>query len=148
MAALPSPPAFTWSDAFLLGFAPIDATHREFVTLVDRMLRAGDAELAGFLAAFARHAEAHFEQEGAWMRETGFPAMQCHVDEHDAVMRSVRGVGRRVSEGDFEAGRRLAVELARWFPAHADHLDSALAQWLVKRRYGGVPIVVRRGAQG
>ena len=40
--------------------------------------------------------------------------------------------------------RRFAEELTRWFPGHADYLDSALAAWMVKRRHGGKPVVLRR----
>jgi hemerythrin len=137
-----------WSDAYLLGYPPIDDTHREFVEVVDSMLRARDAELADAIAAFERHAEAHFGQEAVWMEETGFPAIQCHVDEHDAVMKSVRRVRERVAAGDIDIGRRLAMELVRWFPAHADYMDSALAQWMVKKRFGGVPVVLKRNLDG
>jgi hypothetical protein len=38
----------------------------------------------------------------------------------------------------------LADALADWFPGHADCLDSALAQWMVKRKTGGVPLVFKR----
>jgi hemerythrin len=133
-----------WSDAYLLGYQPIDDTHREFVEIVDKMLRARDDELADVIAAFERHAEAHFGQEAEWMEQTEFPAIQCHVDEHDAVMKSVRRVRKRVAAGDISVGRRLAMELVCWFPAHADYMDSALAQWMVKKRYGGVPVVLKR----
>ena len=51
-----------------------------------------------------------------------------------------------VQGGNLEIARRLAAGLARWFPpGHADHMDSALAHWLVKRRHGGAPIVLKRG---
>jgi hemerythrin len=43
-----------------------------------------------------------------------------------------------------EIARRLGRELAAWFPAHADYLDSALAQWMVKSRFGGAPVVLKR----
>ena len=142
------PTELRWSDGFLLGYPPIDDTHREFVEVVASMLRARDAELADAIAAFERHAEAHFGQEAGWMEGTGFPAMQCHVDEHDAVMRSVRRVRERVAAGDIAIGRRLAMELVRWFPAHADYMDSALAQWMVKKRFGGVPVVLKRNLDG
>ena len=142
------PAALRWSDAYLLGYRPIDDTHREFVEIVDSMLSARDIELGDAIAAFERHAEAHFGQEAAWMEETGFPAMQCHVDEHDAVMKSVRRVRERVAAGDIAIGRRLAMELVSWFPAHADYMDSALAQWMVKKRYGGVPVVLKRNVDG
>ena len=80
------------------------------------------------------------------MRDTDFPPRDCHIDEHDAVMTSVRLVIGVVAEGDFAEGRRLATELAKWFPGHADYMDAPLAQWLAKRRMGGVPVVLRRGA--
>jgi hemerythrin len=135
---------FFWTDAYLLGYQPMDDTHREFVEVVNAMINAPDAEFAAHLDAFARHAETHFEQERAWMEKTGFPAKDCHNDEHDAVMKSVREVIKIVADGDVDEGRRLAAELRRWFPGHADYLDASLAQWLVKKSLGGAPIVVRR----
>jgi len=38
----------------------------------------------------------------------------------------------------------LAQHLLAWFPGHADHMDSALAQWMVRRQHGGAPVVLRR----
>lgn len=133
-----------WTDAFLLGFDPMDTTHREFVDIVRAMLTCPDAELLAQLKAFERHAEAHFAQEYGWMKSTDFPAMECHDDEHRAVQKSVAEVIPLVAAGDLAVGRRLAQALADWFPGHADYLDSALAQWMVKLRKGGAPVVLKR----
>lgn len=38
----------------------------------------------------------------------------------------------------------LAQALADWFPGQADYLDSALAQWMVKKQLGAIPVVVRK----
>jgi hemerythrin len=78
------------------------------------------------------------------MKETGFPAMECHVDEHNAVMKSLREVDALVSDNRPKIIRSLAQELVRWFPGHADYMDASLAQWMAKRRLGGVPVVLRR----
>ena len=75
--------AFDWDDRYLLGYEAMDDTHREFVTLVNDLLTVEDAALPAALDAFAAHAEAHFAQENAWMDLDGFPARDCHVDEHD-----------------------------------------------------------------
>jgi hemerythrin len=136
---------FQWSDSFLLGYTPMDEVHREFVELVNALLACPDVEMLERLRAFARHAERHFGDELEWMRASGFPPMQCHADEHAAVMKSVGEVLALVEAGNVEIARGLAAELARWFPAHADQMDSALAHWLVKRRHGGAPVVLRRG---
>ena len=136
--------AIAWSDAFLLGYGPMDEVHEEFVTLVRAMQQARDEELTDLLEAVAAHAKSHFDAENAWMIETGFPARDCHIDEHAAVARSICQVRERLARGDHAVARRLADELASWFPGHADYLDSALAHWMCKRRLGGKPVVLRR----
>jgi hemerythrin len=136
--------ALVWSDAFLLGHGPMDRTHREFVDIVGALQRCDDADFARHLRAFIVHAQAHFGEEDRWMAESGFPAMDCHVDEHAAVLQSAREVEALVPAGNIALGRRFAAEVARWFPSHADHLDSALSHWLVKQRCGGAPVVLRR----
>lgn len=138
---------FTWTDQFLLGYGPMDATHREFVDLVGALLAAPDAELAHHLNAFADHAESHFGEEREWMLATTFPAAQCHIDEHEAVLKSVHEVRALLAGGGHaDTCRVLARELSRWFPGHADYMDAALAQWMAKRRLGGIPVVLRRGS--
>lgn len=135
---------FPWSDMYLLGYGPMDDTHREFVDIVNAMLACSDADFPAQLEAFARHAEAHFAEEDAWMASTDFPPKDCHVDEHAAVLKSVYQVMEMVKQGDIAEGRRLAAALADWFPGHATHLDSALSHWMVKRSHGGKPVVLRR----
>jgi hemerythrin len=53
-------------------------------------------------------------------------------------------VMERARIGDAQVVRSFAEELAKWFPGHADYLDSALAAWMVKRRHGARPLVLRR----
>ena len=142
----PSP--FPWTDRYLLGYPPMDDTHREFVEIVGAIIAAPDGEVGPLLGRFAIHAEKHFSEERDWMKSTDFPAADCHIDEHEAVMASVRMVIEVVAKGDTAEGRRLATELAKWFPGHADYMDASLAQWMAKRRMGGVPVVFRRVAVG
>jgi hemerythrin len=136
--------ALAWTDALLLGHAPMDRTHREFVVVVQSMTACADAALADALRAFIVHAQAHFGDEDRDMVESRFPAADCHADEHAAVLRSAHDVLALVEAGDVAIGRAFAAELVRWFPSHVAHLDSALAHWLVKRRHGGAPVVLRR----
>lgn len=133
-----------WTDDYLLGYPPLDDTHREFVDVVRALIAAPDDRVADCLAAFARHAESHFGKERAWMAETEFPAAECHNDEHEAVLKSVREVQAIVAAGDVSPARSLAQALVDWFPGHADYLDSALAAWISKQRFGGKPVVLKR----
>lgn len=134
-----------WSDQYLLGYGPIDELHEDFVTLVGTMQTALDAELPALLQQFATHLQEHFDAENQWMEETQFPPRECHMDEHAAVMASVLEVQELLAQGEVNITRKLVAELARWFPKHADQLDSALAHWMFKQRMGGKPVVLRRG---
>jgi hemerythrin len=137
--------AFPWHDRFKLGYGPMDETHEEFVEIVNSMLTCPESALIQHLEAFAAHAEKHFSEELAWMKTSDFPNTDCHVEQHDEVLRSVYEVLAYLKKGGrLSEVRRLAQALAEWFPGHADYLDSALAQWLVKKKAGGVPIVLRR----
>jgi hemerythrin-like metal-binding protein len=138
----------TWNDTLLLGDPEMDAVHEEFVTWIARLTTAEAPEVADVLAALESHAISHFGMEDTWMRETDFPPRQCHADEHAAVLLSIAGVRERVAGGDVSPAYDLAQALADWFPAHADYLDSALAHWMCKRRWGGKPVVVRRDIFG
>lgn len=138
-------PVLTWSDALLLGYGPMDTRHEEFVEVVAALQAATPHDLPARLSAVAEHLQAHFDEEERWMTETGFPARDCHADEHAAVLESVRQVQALLERGDGSECHRLAAELARWFPGHADYMDAALAHWMCKRRLGGKPVVLRRG---
>ncbi len=145
---------FVWNDSYLLGYGPMDDTHREFVDVVQRLSTCSDADLEKHLAEFRAHAEAHFDMENQWMRDTDFPPRDCHIDEHAAVMGSVKEVQDLLAQGRSTGGnlqhvgiaRGLIAELINWFPGHAIHLDSALSHWMVKRSHGGKPVVFRKKA--
>jgi len=129
----------TWA----LGFGEMDATHEEFVERVDAVMKADDASIPHALGALAEHLRSHFAEEREWMKSTGFPAAACHLDEHDAVLRSVNEVQSLVATGELGVARALAFELTRWFPQHTDAMDRGLAKWMVKARLGGEPIVLQ-----
>jgi hemerythrin len=135
----------TWNDTMLVGYAPLDRVHQEFVLCIDAVLHASEAGMAAAMTALQAHTREHFQMEERWMEETTFPARGCHADEHGAVLRSVTEVCELVASGDARAVRPLMKALLEWFPAHADQMDSALAHWMCQRKHGGAPVVLRRG---
>ena len=135
----------SWSDAYLVGHPALDRQLQAFVRAIAALQAASDEHLHDRLRAVATHAALQFAQEDAWMSESRFPPADCHVQEHAAVSKSISDVDAVVRDGDLQEGRRLAAALADWLPAHAMHLDSALAHWLFTRRDEGRPVVIRRG---
>jgi len=137
----------TWGDDLLMGHAPMDEIHEEFVGLIGRLQTAHDAQLPELLQAMEVHLQHHFAEEDQWMLSTAFPPRDCHIDEHAAVLKSVGEVRAQLAQGNVAICRDLIRALAEWFPGHATHLDSALAHWLSKQRFGGKPVVIRRNIQ-
>ena len=126
----------------------MDDIHHEFVDLIGQLELAEDAQLPTLLEAMEAHLQQHFAEENQWMEESQFPPRQCHMDEHAAVLKSVAEVRVKLAEGNVQICRALVDALVDWFPGHATHLDSALAHWLSKQRFGGKPVVLRlRSAQ-
>lgn len=127
-----------------LGYGPMDRVHGELDALLQRADDCADAELPALLREVDAHLREHFELEDGWMRDTAFPPRDCHIQEHAAVLKSSGEVLALAQAGDLRHARGFLAELARWFPGHADYLDSALAHWMCKRQYGGKPVVVHR----
>jgi hemerythrin len=123
-------PAVQWSDTYVLGVEQMDATHREFIDLLNAVVDAADEQVLAALDAFIAHTIEHFAQEDEWMKETGFPPLHCHTSEHTNVLGVMNEVRGMVAGGKTEVGRVLAREMAPWFDIHAATMDAALAAWL------------------
>ena len=135
-----------WEDDYLLGNPEIDELHEEFVAMVRAVQESPDEALKGPYMALLDHLIRHFGAEDRMMVETEFPPRQCHIDEHAAVLNSAREVQIQLSLGNVVLCRSLVAELVKWFPKHAQHLDSALVHWISKNRLGGKPLVFKRFA--
>ncbi|MBL8437774.1 MAG: bacteriohemerythrin [Zoogloeaceae bacterium] len=117
-------PTLEWSDELVLGLAPMDATHEEFVSSYQALAGASPEDFLARMDDFVAHCDAHFDQENRWMEAVSFPG--CHRAEHDRVLEVLRDVRRHVAGGDAFLGRRLVEELPAWFENHANGMDAAL----------------------
>lgn len=135
---------FVWREDFTLGHHAMDETHHEFVTCVNALLTAKDRQLEQALDAFEAHARRHFGEEDADMRETAYGSAGCHIDEHAAVLKSIDDVREMLARGRTEVVRTFGYALMDWFPEHVRVMDQGLASWLIQRKLGGSPVVIRR----
>lgn len=120
-----------WTEALALGHEAMDATHTEFVALLNALGDARGDEALAALDALIAHTEAHFAQEEAWMAQCDFPRSGCHRSEHHNVLEVVREVRVRVADGATQYVRTLAEALAEWFPVHASSMDAMLAIYML-----------------
>ena len=124
-----------WSPQHELGVSRMDATHREFVDLLNVLHDAPDEGMLAALDALLAHTVEHFAQENRWMELLAFPPAHCHVPEHEGILQAAREVRDLIIAGKFEIGRVLARELAPWFVNHAATMDNMLAAFIQAREY-------------
>jgi hemerythrin-like metal-binding protein len=120
-------PSLVWSDALSLSMPVMDDTHHEFVDLLAAAEDAADDALPKAWQTLIDPTAEHFAREDRWMVATGFAPGNCHATQH-AVVRQVLRDGLEVPDPQRPAIiRRMAQELAQWFPQHAQSMDAALA---------------------
>ena len=125
-----------WTEQMALGVADMDATHREFVDLVDALLVADDVALPQRFAELVEHTRQHFDHEAGLMKACRFPATGEHTSEHLRVLGELAFIGRGVNKGRLSGARQYAQGLPAWFSTHLATMDAALAACL-KRQAGG-----------
>ena len=122
--------ALQWSAELALDQPLMDATHEEFVALLQAVQQAGDEALPAAWDTLVAHTADHFAREDAWMAATRFAAGNCHTTHHQMVLDVMRQGLTMGQAGDLAPIRQMAQELAVWFPQHADSMDAALAMHL------------------
>ncbi len=124
-----------WSPALNLDNEVMDHTHVEFVELLNAVGDAGPAQLLAARDAFVEHTEQHFAEEERWMKESGFPPLGCHQNQHNMVLQVAREVRNRVAQGETTLGEPLANAVAEWFGDHVTVMDSILKQYMDMQGY-------------
>lgn len=123
--------ALAWSEDLVLQHPQMDATHQEFVDLLNATAVALAESPAAGLEAWDRlvaHTVEHFGQEDRWMLATGFAAENCHTTQHQQVLAIMNEVARLArGHQDFGPLERIVPELAAWFSMHAQSMDASLA---------------------
>ena len=70
------------------------------------------------------------------MADIGFAPENCHTMQHGQVLKVLVEVQRVLGDGgDRNLAGVLVEELGRWFVAHAQMMDAALAELMVERGY-------------
>jgi hemerythrin-like metal-binding protein len=134
----------------LLDDRMLDDDHEELERLVTAFSDDGLARAKETLDALRAHAGRHFAAEDADLRRMKGGNAECHVDEHAAVLASLREVRQLLDDParDPAANERmlssLAAELKRWLPAHVGEMDRALADFRFRERTGGGSIRIMR----
>jgi hemerythrin len=116
-----------------LGHEPFDSQHKLLFEIAGELrgaldAGAGDAVVGDCLERLLAYMAFHFATEDRLMRETDYPGIAGHRQEHDSALASVRRL-----ESAYRAGQEsMAEETMRfvelWATEHIPRADRALAE--------------------
>lgn len=124
-------PYLQWKPAYSLGIAPVDLEHREMIEMINECYQRMDQHADGptierFLGEIHSGIAAHFALEEQMMRQSAYPELAAHKEDHEALLDDIRDMMERYHR-DPEAGLELLRErLADWFGSHFSTFDARL----------------------
>ena len=138
-----------WDEkSHALGVTEMDATHREFMALVNLLADCDDGEFCVLFDKLLEHCRLHFTSEGRLMRISRFPALNEHEGEHHRIYGDLVQMNRAVQRGRLMLPRAFVKQrLEEWFNQHLASMDAALAAHLkrVGERAGEAQVAMSGG---
>lgn len=126
---------FEWSEHFELDRGPIDAQHRRLVLMVARL---GHAVASGhsresmepIFEELCGYVRDHFTDEERLMRNSAFPGLETHVEEHERFGRTVAEFHKLHDMGATGVGWGIIVFLKNWVTRHILGADREFWQFV------------------
>jgi len=116
------------TSVLIVGYDLIDNDHDEFISLLNKLESASNADFAVLFQQLYEHTEQHFERENQLMKQFAYPGEGEHKGEHQRVLGEFKQFKTRVDKGIITFGRSFVRDrLPQWFGLHVTTMDSALA---------------------
>jgi hemerythrin len=126
-----------WSNAMSVGVEALDRDHQILVDLIRRIAVAREEDgdirplIAEVLAELVAYTVYHFNREEHVMAACGYPELEAHRDEHNALTREVEDMQRRFEEADPDlGGDALQAFLTGWLNHHILLQDKAYGAYV------------------
>ncbi|MEY4099364.1 MAG: hypothetical protein RL300_535 [Pseudomonadota bacterium] len=125
--------AIEWHNSYQLGDSEIDAQHHMLFALVNQLLAA--TERSGITEALANllwHTKEHFSHEEKSMRESAYPGMQAHVEQHNTLLSKLSNVSDVIANYSLDMAH-LESFLSAWLLNHLETLDAQLINYIKRQ---------------
>ena len=130
-----SPSRLNWVPELELGDSRTDATHEEFIVMLNATTNADATTQLPKYQELVEHTVEHFAQEERWMRACDIPEDFCHFTQHSSVLDVMKEVERRALLGESGLINQMIEALVEWFPGHAQSMDAGLVTYLREKGF-------------
>lgn len=119
-----------------LGVPVMDGYNQELISILWALPVMPDGVFSLLFAEMVRHSHEHFSQEEMLMRETGFPGIDDHHDDHQRILDDLDSLLVMIQSGRMKMPREYIRDgMPGWYAIHHATLDSALASFLRTELY-------------
>lgn len=127
-----------WSPEWEVNIEAIDQSHREFVSLLNRVIRtinqgACPSSMSELFFSLIHYAENHFIREEILLRDARYPDLDKHKDKHASFIEEIRSLRNKFSAGDTSVCMELYEFLHAWLTDHILRYDQDTLSYLKKQ---------------
>jgi hemerythrin-like metal-binding protein len=93
-----------WTASFEMGDDGVDAEHRQFIEIVNRLTasirdNAETSTIAALCDEMVAHSQSHFRSEEAAMARYGYEDVEAHRRDHERLLVEIAQVSREIRHG-------------------------------------------------
>jgi hemerythrin len=93
----------------------------------------GEAVLGPLLAGLIAYSELHFAHEEQLLERHGYPGLEAHKQQHEALARTVLAVRKAYEAGEPSLPAEVENLLATWLQHHTGEIDSGYGPFLTSK---------------
>jgi hemerythrin len=119
-----------WSDNYNIGVEEIDAQHRRFLSLMEKLYQSKDDALdKSILKELVRYAEFHFSSEEKMMQIYNYDKIQDHQELHEKLMTELLSYSNPIGSEELDKFKLLKF-LIKWFLDHTTREDKDFGRFI------------------
>jgi hemerythrin len=126
---------FAWNESYSVRVRQMDEQHEklfEIINVLAEAMRKGNGEdvVRDTVEQLAVYTRTHFLQEEVLMRQTGYPALAAHREQHRKLMADVEQYKRAIEAGRTASCFSLLNFVRQWLMHHIRESDRAYSDHL------------------
>jgi hemerythrin-like metal-binding protein len=124
-----------WGEQFLLGIEEMDEEHKIIVEYTNDLEAAmlvgrGGVVIEDLLQKITVYAQSHFSHEEELMRNSGYPGLAKHKEEHDLFLKRIDEYYKQLEHRDIATPIDVLNFLRDWLQHHLLKVDKRYADYL------------------
>ncbi len=129
---------FAWNESYSVRVRQMDGQHQKLFEIINDLAEAmrdgkADGVIRDTVEQLAVYTRTHFLQEEVLMRQTGYPGLAGHQEQHRKLMADVEHYKRAYEEGRSASPVSLLNFVRQWLVHHIKESDKAYSEHLNAR---------------